>query len=64
MALAVSRWIEARTGWTIRKFVKTTRRYRTVQIQAGTHIITAADPLPGELRQAIEAINARHRATH
>jgi hypothetical protein len=23
----------------------------------GTHVITAADPLPGELRQAIEAIN-------
>jgi hypothetical protein len=56
-ALAVSRWIEARTGWSIRKFVKTARRYRTVQIQAGTHVITAADPLPGELRQATEAIN-------
>jgi Transposase DDE domain len=59
-ALAVSRWIEARTGWTIRKFVKTARRYRTVQIQAGTHVITAADPLPSELRQALEAINASH----
>ena len=57
-ALAVSRWIEARTGWSIRKFVKTARRYRTVQIQAGAHVITAADPLPGELRQAIETINA------
>jgi Transposase DDE domain len=57
-ALAVSRWIEARTGWSIRKFVKTARRYRTVQIQAGDHVITAADPLPGELRQALEAINA------
>jgi hypothetical protein len=57
-ALAVSRWIEARTGWSIRKFVKTARRYRTVKIQAGTQVITAADPLPSELRQAIEAINA------
>ena len=57
-ALAASRWIEARTGWSTRKFVKIARRYRTVQIQAGTHAITAADPLPGELRQAIEAINA------
>lgn len=57
-ALAVSRWIEARTGWSIRKVAKTVRRYRTVQIQAGAHVITAADPLPGELRQAIEAINA------
>jgi hypothetical protein len=57
-ALAVSRWIEKTTGWSIRKFVKTARRYRTIQIQAGSHVITAADPLPDELRQAIEAINA------
>jgi hypothetical protein len=57
-ALAVSRWIEARTGWSIRKFVKTARRYRTIQIQAGRQTITAADPLPADLRQAIEAINS------
>jgi hypothetical protein len=31
---------------------------RTIQIQAGDHLITAADPLPDDLRQAIEAINA------
>ena len=57
-ALAVSRWIEAQTGWSIRKFVKTARRYRTVQIQAGQHTITAADPLPDDLRQALNAITA------
>ena len=45
-ALAVSRWIEHQTGWSIRKFVKTARRYRTIQIQAGRHTITAADPIP------------------
>ena len=56
-ALAVSRWIEARTGWSIRKFVKTARRYRTIEIQAGRQTITAADPLPGDLRQALNAIN-------
>ena len=55
-ALAVSRWIEARTGWSIRKFVKTARRYRTIQIQAGKYVITAADPLTDDLRQALEAI--------
>jgi hypothetical protein len=63
-ALAVSRWIEATTGWSIRKFVKTARRYRTVQIQAGGRVITAADPLTGELRQAIEAINASASGAH
>ena len=56
-ALAVSRWIEDQTGWSIRKFVKTARRYRTIEIQAGHHTITAADPLPDDLRQALDAIN-------
>jgi hypothetical protein len=56
-ALAVTRWIEARTSWSTRKFVKTTRRYRTIEIQAGRQTITAADPIPDDLRQVIDAIN-------
>jgi hypothetical protein len=63
-ALAVSRWIEHQTGWSIRKFVKTARRYRTIQIQAGPHIITAADPLPDDLRQALETINGTRSSAH
>ncbi len=51
-ALAVNQWIEHATGWSIRRFVKTARRYRTIEIQAGDHVITAADPLPDDLRQA------------
>jgi hypothetical protein len=56
-ALAISRLIEDRTGWSIRKFVRTARRYRTIEIQAGDHTITAADPLPDDLRQALDRIN-------
>ncbi len=56
-ALAVSRWIEAQTGWSIRKFVKTARRYREIEIKAGQHVITAADPLSDDIRQALNAIN-------
>ena len=63
-ALAVSRWTEAQTGWSIRKFVKTARRYRTIQIQAGRQTITAADPLSDDLRQALEAITRAGRRTH
>src|SRR6516164_2765118 len=63
-ALAVSRWIEAQTGWSIRKFVKTARRYRTIQIQAGKHVITAADRLTDDLRQALEAIIRSSRGVH
>jgi hypothetical protein len=39
--------------------VKTARRYRTIEIQAGDHIIAAADPIPDDLSQAIGAINGR-----
>ena len=63
-ALAVSRWIEHRTGWSIRKFVKTARRYRTIQIQAGDHVITAADPLPDDLREALNKISSTRRGAH
>jgi hypothetical protein len=63
-ALAVSRWIEAQAGWSIRKFVKTARRYRTIEIQAGRQTITAADPLPDDLRQALEAISRSSRGAH
>ena len=57
-AMAVSHYIEAQTGWTIKKFVRTTRRYRTVKIKAGNQTLTAADPLPEELRDAIIKIRA------
>jgi hypothetical protein len=63
-ALAISRWIEDRTGSSIKKFVRTARRYRTIEIQAGAHTITAADPLPDDLRHALEAINATSKPAH
>jgi hypothetical protein len=48
-ALAISHWIEHQTSWSIKKFVRTTRRYRTVRIKAGRQILTAARPLPDDL---------------
>jgi hypothetical protein len=44
-------------GWSIRRTVKTARRYRTIEIQARQHVIAAADPLPDDLRQALDAIS-------
>ena len=63
-ALAVSRWIERQTGWSIRKFVRTARRYRTIEIQAGPHTITAADPVPDDLRTALTKISNASPGTH
>ena len=56
-ALAVTHFIEDRTGWSIKKCVRTARRYRTIHIRAGTHTVTAEDPLPADLRDALAMIN-------
>ncbi len=56
-ALAITRLIEDRTSWTIKRFVRTTRRYRSIQIRAGTQVLTAEDPLPPDLRDALALIN-------
>ena len=58
-AMAVSHHIEAQTGWSIKKFVRTARRYRTVKIKVGPQILTAADPLPDDLREAIAKISGQ-----
>jgi hypothetical protein len=55
-ALAITRLIEDKTGWSIKKFVRTARRYRTVDIRAGRKTITAEDPLPDDLRDALAVI--------
>jgi hypothetical protein len=56
--MALSHYIETQTGWSIKKFVRIARRYRTVlQISAGRQILTAAYPLPDDLRDAIAGIN-------
>jgi hypothetical protein len=43
------------------EFVRTARRYRTVQIRAGRQILAAADPLPNDLRDAIAKIDSHRR---
>ena len=52
-APGLGHWIGRQTGWSINKFARTARRYRTMQIRAGQQILTAADPLPENLRDAL-----------
>jgi hypothetical protein len=54
--MAGSHYIEHQTDWSIKKFVRTARRYRTAKIKAGPQLLTAADPLPEDLRDAIDQI--------
>ena len=61
-ALAVSHWIEQRTGWSIKKFVQTFRRYRRVTINTGTQEVTAEQPLPDEERAILTKLH--HDSAH
>jgi hypothetical protein len=56
-ALAISHWIEHQTGWSIKKFARSARRYRTVTIQVGRHTLTAAESPPDDLAEALTKIH-------
>jgi transposase len=56
-ALAVSHWIEQRTGWSIRKFVRTFRRYRQVTINTGTLQVAAEQSLPEDERAILAKLH-------
>ena len=42
---------------TRRRWARTARYSKPVQIRAGQQLITAADPIPTDLREALAAIN-------
>ncbi|OHV05460.1 hypothetical protein C1Y40_04457 [Mycobacterium talmoniae] len=50
-AMAISHYIETHTGWSIKKFMRTTRRYRTVTIAVGDPTLAAADHHPRRPRR-------------
>ena len=60
-AMAVARWIEDATGWSIRRFVTTARQHRTITIRIDGNDVLAETPLPDDLQQAIHAIESRQR---
>jgi Transposase DDE domain len=62
-ALAVSRWLERETGWSIRKIVQTLRPYRSIAVQTGSHILHAGTPLDDQARAIIAAVNT-HTSAH
>jgi hypothetical protein len=57
-ALAVGRFVEQATDWSIGRFVKTLRPCRTITIQAGGQTIAAADPVPEDAIHAIDRLRA------
>jgi hypothetical protein len=60
-ALAVTRWLERQTGWSIKKLITALRRYHTIDIQAGDQIVTAEDPLPDDIRAVLDRLHGRQQ---
>ena len=63
-ALAVTRWLERRTEWSIKKLITSLRRYHTIEIQAGDQIVTAADALPDDIRATLQRLHGSHQRTN
>lgn len=62
--LAVSRWIEETTGWSIRKVVRTLRVYREGVVTIGSHEVATAVPLDEDAAATVEAIRSRASTGH
>ena len=58
-ALAVGRWLESATGWSLKKPVQTLRGYREMRIDVGGYEAVAAVPLPPELVEVLSDIRVR-----
>ena len=60
-ALAVGRWLETATGWSLKKLVQQLRGYWEVRIDVGGREAVAAVPLPREPVELVEQINRQAR---
>lgn len=58
--LSASRSIENDTGCIVEHFIRTAGRYFTIEIQPAQQTITAADPLPTDLHEALTPIRCAH----
>ena len=54
--------LASQTGWDIKRFVASTRRYRTDKFGASRQILAAADPLPDDLCNELAKIG--HATVH
>lgn len=57
-AMAVGHWLESTTGLSIKRLVRTLRKYRSFQIQVGGKTVHAASPLPEDVQDLIDRIQA------
>ena len=56
-ALAIARDLQNKTGYSIKKIVRTLRKIHTVNVDIDGHQITARTPIDGDAREILDAIN-------
>lgn len=59
-ATAVGHLLEEHSGLSIRRLIRTLKKYRTYQIQIGGQTVHTASPLPAEATELIQRINPRN----
>lgn len=55
-AMAVGHWLESASGLSIKRLVRTLRKFRSFQIQVGGKTVHAASPLPEDVQEIIDRI--------
>ena len=55
-AMAVGHELEHRTGLSLRRLVRTLKRYRTFELNVNGHTIHAATPLPADIQALIQQL--------
>lgn len=55
---AIARRLENLPAWSLKKFITTAPRYRTVTISTGNHELTATEPIPDD-PAALDPIHGR-----
>ncbi|GAA1861628.1 hypothetical protein [Myceligenerans crystallogenes] len=59
-ALAVGRWIEDTTSWSLRRFVTTARQHRTITLNIDGNDFIAENPLPDDPAKPSKASRTTH----
>lgn len=63
-ALAIARYLQSATGFSIRKIIRTLKPLLEVQINIGGHLHTAVDPLTNDARHILDALKTEDAVGH
>ena len=63
-AMAVGHLLEQRSGLSLKRLVRTLKKYRTFEVQVAGQTVHAASPLPDDVSALIDRLNSPGRGVH